>query len=108
MNSLLKSARTILALMALSAGIDSAAAADAFTRVNIPVEHVRLVSSKSFDEVAAALEHAVPKLDPGVSPALAAGDEKRATELEKGERLFIFLTREHGALLQAVGRPAKA
>ena len=100
---------TIFALMALPVGVESAAAAEAvFKRTPTQIEHVRLVSTKSFDEVAAVLERTVPKLDPGVIPALGAGDEKHATELEKGQKLFIFETREHGALLQAVGRPAKA
>ncbi|MFZ2068492.1 MAG: DUF302 domain-containing protein, partial [Xanthobacteraceae bacterium] len=33
---------------------------------------------------------------------------QRATELERGAPLFIFLKRDHGALRQVVGRPRKA
>jgi hypothetical protein len=43
-----------------------------------------------------------------IAAALANGDEKRATELERGAPLFIFLKRDHGALLQVTGRPRKA
>src|ERR1700747_2622062 len=39
---------------------------------------------------------------------LANGDEKRATKLERGAPLFIFLKRDHGALLQVTGRPREA
>ena len=40
--------------------------------------------------------------------ALASGNEQRATELERGAQLFIFLKRDHGALLQVTGRPRNA
>ncbi len=36
------------------------------------------------------------------------GDERRAKELERGSELFIFLKRDHGALLQLTGRSRKA
>jgi hypothetical protein len=48
------------------------------------------------------------QLDPAPGEALAKGDEQRATELERGARLFIFLRRGHGVLLQAVGQPRLA
>lgn len=100
---------TVLGLAALLASVESAAAAEpVMTHVAVQVEHVRLVSAKPFDEVAAALEHAIPELDPGVIKALASGDEKRASELEKGQKLFIFQTRNPGALLAIIGRPEKA
>jgi uncharacterized protein (DUF302 family) len=56
----------------------------------------------------AALERSVPQLDPEIGEALANGDEQRAMELERGAPLFIFLKRNHGALLQAIGQPRKA
>ena len=46
--------------------------------------------------------------DPAIGEALATGDEQRATELERGAPLFIFLKRDHGALLQAAKQPRKA
>jgi uncharacterized protein (DUF302 family) len=100
---------TALCLMALLGSSRTAAAVEPVsTSVSVPVEHIRLVSAKPFDEVAAALEHAIPELDPGVIKALASGDEKRAAEIEKGQKLFIFSTRNHGALLASIGRPEKA
>ena len=49
-----------------------------------------------------------PQIDPAIAAALVEGDEPRAKELEQGAKLFIFLKRDHGALLQITGRPAKA
>jgi hypothetical protein len=77
------------------------------TRRVLQVEHVQIDSTKPFAEVEAALESALPKLDPGIVPALVDGDERRAKELERGSELFIFLKRDHGALLQISGRPRK-
>jgi hypothetical protein len=74
----------------------------------LPVEHIVMKTAKNFAEVEAALERSVPQLDPAIAAALAAGDERRATELERGAPLFIFLKRNHGALLQVTGRPRKA
>jgi uncharacterized protein (DUF302 family) len=72
------------------------------------VEHVKLETAKSFADTEAALESSVPQLDPEIAEALAKGDEQRATELERGAPLFIFLKRDHGKLLQVVGQPRKA
>jgi uncharacterized protein (DUF302 family) len=47
-------------------------------------------------------------LDPEISVALAHGDEQRAKDLERGADLFIFLKRDHGALLAIAGGPRKA
>ena len=78
------------------------------TRQVLQVEHVKIETSKKFADVEAALERSVPQLDPAIGEALAAGDEQRATELERGAPLFIFLKRNHGALLQAAKQPRKA
>jgi uncharacterized protein (DUF302 family) len=78
------------------------------TQEAVHVEHVKMVSAKKFADVAAALEASIPKLDPAIAEALAKGDEQRATEVEKGTPLFIFLKRDHGALLQVSGQPQKA
>jgi hypothetical protein len=73
----------------------------------VQVEHVKMETTKVFTEVAAALERSVPQLDPALGVALAQGDEQRASQLERGAPLFIFLKRDHGALLQVVGQPRK-
>ena len=74
----------------------------------LQVEHIKIETPKHFADVEAALETSVPKLDPAIRDALANGDEQRAMELERGAPLFIFLKRDHGALLQVVGRPRNA
>jgi uncharacterized protein (DUF302 family) len=78
------------------------------TKRVLQVEHVKMETTKKFADVAAALEGGVLQLDPEIAEALADGDEQRATELERGAPLFIFLKRDHGALLQVVGRPGNA
>ena len=74
----------------------------------LQVEHIKIETAKKFADVEPALERSVPQLDPALAEALVKGDEQRATELERGEPLFIFLKRNHGALLQVAGRPRKA
>jgi len=88
--------------------MESAMADPTITRHVLQVEHVKIETSKKFADVEAALERGVPQLDPAIVEALATGDEQRATELERGAPLFIFLKRDHGALLQAVKKPRKA
>ena len=78
------------------------------TRRVLQIERVTLKTTKQFTEVEAALEKSIPQLDPEIATALANGNEQRATELEQGAPLFIFLKRDHGALLQVTGRPRKA
>jgi hypothetical protein len=95
-----------LSLM-MRTGTEVAVADSNITRRALQVEHVEIDSTKPFAEVEAALESAVPKLDPGIVAALTNGDEQRAKELEGGSELFIFLKRDHGALLQITGRPRK-
>ena len=78
------------------------------TRSLLQVEHIEIRTAKKFVDVQAALERSVPQLDPAIGEALADGDEKRATELERGAPLFIFLKRDHGVLLHVVGQHRKA
>src|SRR5580704_16041342 len=92
----------------LLTGMERAMADFTLTRSVLQVERVTLKTTKKFDEVEAALEKCIPQLDPEIATALANGDEQRATELEQGAPLFIFLKRDHGALLQVTGRPRKA
>ena len=95
-------------LLLLNGMVGATAAEPTVTRQILQVEHVRIDTAKPFAEVAAALERTIPGLDPAVSRALVEGNEQRAAELEKGQKLFIFLKRDHGALLHVVGRPANA
>jgi uncharacterized protein (DUF302 family) len=78
------------------------------TRRVLQIERVTRKTTKQFTEVEAALEKSIPQLDPEIATALANGNEQRATELEQGAPFFIFLKRDHGALLQVTGRPRKA
>jgi uncharacterized protein (DUF302 family) len=77
------------------------------TQQVLRVEHIKMKTTKKFVDVEAALERNVSQLDPAVGQALANGDEQRAAELERGAALFIFLKRDHGALLRGVGQPRK-
>jgi uncharacterized protein (DUF302 family) len=75
----------------------------------ITVEHVRISSTRAFAEVRRKLEAIVPKLDPGIAEALRSGDQARAQAYEEnGPKLSIFGERDHGALLQIVGRRRNA
>jgi uncharacterized protein (DUF302 family) len=79
------------------------------TNKTIAVEHVRVESAKSFDEVRAALERAVPRLDPSLLKALSEGDvEGVSREKSQGSELSIFLVRDHGALLKIAGKARNA
>jgi uncharacterized protein (DUF302 family) len=88
----------------LAAGVTGVALAHPnFTVTAVRVEHVRIVSTKTFAQVKAALEAQVPQLDPTIAAALNAGNLGRAQKFEHGAPLFIFLKRDHGALLQSQG-----
>jgi uncharacterized protein (DUF302 family) len=108
--------RTWRALVALAgsssillfAGMERSMADPKLTRQVVQVEHIKIATTKKFADVVAALERNVPQLDSAIAEALEQGDEQKATELERGQPLFIFLKRDHGALLQVVGRPGKA
>lgn len=78
-----------------------------FAQHAVSVDHIKIESTKTFAEVEAALERVVPLLDPKIALALRDGDGERAKELEQGAELFIFLKRDHGAMLRA-GKPGKA
>ncbi|RUP07644.1 DUF302 domain-containing protein [Hyphomicrobium sp.] len=75
----------------------------------IPVEHVRINCRRAFNEVRAALETDLPKLDEHIKVLLSNGDEGRIKEIEEhGPRLFMFLSRDHGELLGIAGRKRNA
>lgn len=90
------------------AGLERAMADSTITQRGLQVDHITIKTPKGFAEVEAALERSLPQLDPEIAAALIHGDEQRATELEHGASLFIFLKRDHGALLKVTGRPRKA
>jgi uncharacterized protein (DUF302 family) len=75
----------------------------------IAVEHVRITSRKPFSDVRAAIEAALPKLDETIIPLLSQGDQTRIRDIEEnGPKLYIFLSRDHGALLAIAGRAQNA
>jgi uncharacterized protein (DUF302 family) len=95
-------------LTVLLTGMEGTMADSVITQRVLQVEHITMKTTKKIAELEEALERNVPQLDPAIAAALANGDEERATELERGAPLFIFLKRDHGALLQVTGRPRKA
>ena len=79
------------------------------TSQTIAVEHIKISSERSFDEVRRRLEATLPRLDASIAEALRSGDQKRAMEYEEnGPKLSIFEQRDHGALLRIVGRRRNA
>ena len=75
----------------------------------IAVEHIKISSERSFEEVRRRLETSLPKLDASIAEALRRGDQKRATDYEKnGPKLSIFEERDHGSLLKTFGGRRKA
>jgi hypothetical protein len=75
----------------------------------ISVEHVSVISSKSFADTKAALEGAVPRLDDGILTLLRFGQAERTLQaLEAGPDLMIFGARDHGGLLQMYNLERKA
>jgi uncharacterized protein (DUF302 family) len=75
---------------------------------SITVEHIEIHSTRDFDSVAKNLESALPPLDPEILKALASGDLQTAEERIGDAALFIFLKRDHGALLRVAGQHRKA
>jgi uncharacterized protein (DUF302 family) len=75
----------------------------------IPFEHVRIICRRAFNEVRAAIEADLPKLDEHIKVLLSNGDQERIKEIEEhGPKLFIFISRDHGELLQIAGRKRNA
>jgi uncharacterized protein (DUF302 family) len=75
----------------------------------IPVEHVRITCRRAFNEVRAALEADLPKLDEHIKVLLSNGDQEHVKEIEEhGPRLFMFISRDHGELLEIAGRKRNA
>lgn len=75
----------------------------------ISVEHVRITSRRTFNEVRIAIEAEIPKLDENIRVLLSTGDQDRIREIdEHGPKLFMFLWRNHGELLEIAGRKRNA
>jgi uncharacterized protein (DUF302 family) len=77
------------------------------------VEHIRLTTAKSFDEVRAKFERQLGKFDPDAYKSLAAGQSAEAvrTKLEAmvgPSGFMLFTTHDHGSLLRIVGLKRKA
>jgi uncharacterized protein (DUF302 family) len=70
----------------------------------VTVDHVEIHSTRAVGEVARRLEGAVPPIDPTIAKALALGDLDRAEKRIGRTPLFIFLKRDHGALLRIAGQ----
>ena len=70
----------------------------------ITVDHIKISSERSFEEVHQRLEGTLPMLEATIAEALRSGDQKVATDYdENGPKLSIFEQRDHGALLQTFG-----
>jgi Domain of unknown function DUF302 len=75
----------------------------------INVDHVRISCARPFAEVWAALQRDAPALDPQLAQDLvAARTDTIAERRANGPKLWLFLTRDHGALVSAEGRHEKA
>ncbi len=97
------------ALIGLSLMTPEKAAADmSIATLSVTVEHIEIHSIRDFNSVAKSLESELPLLDPAILNALASGDLQAAEERIGKASLFIFLKRDHGALLRVAGQPRKA
>ena len=79
------------------------------TSRQITIEHVRITSKRRFAQVRAAIEADLPKLDTSIKVLLSSGDQEGVKKYEEhGPKLFMFLERDHGALLAIEGRKRNA
>lgn len=75
----------------------------------LAVEHITIVTRRSFAHVHAALIARLPQLDPRLIDLLMKGQtDAIAAERATGPKLWLFLAREHGRLLAAEGQSANA
>jgi hypothetical protein len=83
---------------------ESAMTAAEVTSRTIAIEHISIRSAQTFAAVREKLEAALPELDAKILGSLGQGDEHAAGSYgNTGPKLSIFLTRDHGALLQIAG-----
>lgn len=79
------------------------------SHTTVSIEHMRIESETSLENVKAALERIVPQLDPAVTVFLRKGDREHVDwQREHGPKLSLFVTRDHGSLLKASGEVRKA
>ncbi|MGA7810957.1 DUF302 domain-containing protein [Bradyrhizobium sp.] len=75
----------------------------------IEIEQIRISSDRPFAQVRRRLEDVAPKFDPDIVDVLQRADQQRAADYEQsGPKLSIFVERDHGALLQIIGRRRSA
>lgn len=79
----------------------------------ISVDHVRLTTDKSFEDVTKAFEQQVGRFDPEVYKALAEGGaaegaKAKIEEMAGPSGFMLFATHNHGALLRLAGQKRKA
>lgn len=86
---------------------EKAAAEMSIATHTVTMEHVEIHSNRDFNSVAKTLESALPALDPAIQEALASGDLELAERRIGKATLFIFLKRDHGALLRVAGQRRK-
>ena len=68
------------------------------TSRTIAVEHIKISSKHSFEEVRQKLEGTLPKYDRNIAAALSNGDMKSAKDYEEnGPTLSIVAAVDHGA-----------
>jgi uncharacterized protein (DUF302 family) len=77
------------------------------------VEHVRVTTSKPFNEVAKGIERQLGQFDPEVYKSLAGGgdaeaDRAKLESMTGSSGFMLFKTSDHGALLRLVGQERKA
>jgi uncharacterized protein (DUF302 family) len=78
-------------------------------RHTINVDHVQISCARPFAEVWATLQKDAPALDPQLAQDLtAARTDAIAERRANGPKLWLFLTRDHGALLAAEDRRERA
>ncbi|WP_213990606.1 DUF302 domain-containing protein [Sodalis sp. dw_96] len=75
----------------------------------ITIEHVRITSKRPFQQVRAAIEADLPILDENIRVMLSNGDQEGIKQyVDHGPTLFMFLERDHGALLAIAGHKRNA
>jgi len=79
------------------------------TSRTIAVEHIKISSKHSFEEVRQKLEGTLPIFDRNIAAALSNSDMKSVKDYEEnGPTLSIVATHNHGANLEIVGRKRNA
>ena len=79
----------------------------------ITVDHVQVVTAKTFDEVTKAFEKQLGKFDPEAYKSIAAGEDvekvrKKIEAMVGPSGFMLFTTHNHGALLRLAGQKKKA